>query len=465
MDLGFASATELLTALDKGEVTSLELVEHQLERIARLDGALGAIVSLDADGARAAAVAADAARADGDVPPLSGLPITVKDCFEVAGVVTTCGLTARVGVVGERDAPAVARLRAAGAVVMGTTNTPPLLADIQSANDVRGVTVNPWDASRAAGGSSGGSAAAISAGLSALELGSDLAGSIRVPAAWCGVYGLVPSFGLVSKRGHIPGKPGAYGVPDVSVVGPIARSVDDLALALGVLVGPEAEDAIAYRIELPPARQVRRVALWSRDAHCPLGADVGAAFDSLGDALATAGIEVVSLDGRWQLDEWERVFHSAYVAEITAQLSADAIASATGRAGAIHAQSHKAWLANDERRRALQARMAALFGDVDALVCPVTPLPAIAHQLDGTPDDRTIDVGGATLPYWRLATWCGLAMVARTPAVSVPLRPSASGLPVAAQVIGPYLEDHTALAAARVVVEAAGGGYRVPPGW
>jgi amidase len=465
MDLPFAGATELLAALDKGEVTSRALVTGYLDRIDRLDRALGAVVAVDAEGALAAADAADGLRARGESAPLLGLPITIKDCFEIAGMASTCGLPERVGLVAEHDAPAVARLRAAGAVVLGTTNTPPHLGDLQSANEVRGHTVNPWDGSRAAGGSSGGSAAAVSAGMTALDLGSDLAGSIRLPAAWCGVFGLVPSFGIVSKRGHIPGKPGPYAVPDVSVAGPIARSVDDLELALGVLAGPEAEHAIAYHIELPPPRVIRRVAMWTRDPFCPLAAEVGDALDGVATALRDAGVEVTSLDGVWSLAEWEGVFHTAYTAEITAQLDDGAVDATTPRAAAVHRQSHKAWLDNDERRRGLQEQMATLFAGVDALICPVTPLPAIAHDLAGAPDDRTITVAGGTFPYWRLATWCGLAMVARTPAVSVPLAAGPSGLPLSAQVIGPYLEDRTALAAARLVADAAGGGYRVPPGW
>jgi amidase len=463
----FASATDLLAALDKGEVTSFELTSLYLDRIALRDGDLGAIVTLDAERALAAARAADEARATGRAAPLLGLPITIKDCFEIEGVVTTCGLPERqaAATVGVRDAPPVARLRAAGAVVLGTTNTPPYLGDLQSANDVRGRTVNPWDASRAAGGSSGGSAAAVAAGFSALDLGSDLAGSIRLPAAWCGVFGLVPSYGIVSKRGHLPGKPGPLGRPDVSVAGPIARSVDDLELALDVLVGPEDEDAIAYRIELPPARPIRRVAMWTRDAHCPVGTEMAAALDTVAAALDAAGVGVVSLDGIWDLDEWEHVFFGAWTAEITSQLDDDAAAASAPRVAAVHAQRHKAWLDNDEHRRVLQARMAALFTDVDALVCPVTPLPAIAHDLAGPPEERTVDVDGTTLPYWRLSSWCGLPMVARTPAVSVPLPPGPSGLPLAAQVIGPYLEDRTALAAARLVATVSDGGYREPPGW
>jgi amidase len=461
----FAPATELLAALEKGAVTSVELTELYLDRIARLDRRLGAVVTVDAERARAAAAAADGARADGRTAALLGLPVTIKDCFEIQGMAVTCGLPERTDTVCERDAPAVARLRAAGAIVLGTTNTPPYLGDLQSKNDVRGLTVNPWNPARAAGGSSGGSAAAIAAGLSALELGSDLAGSIRLPAAWCGVFGLLPSHGIVSKRGHIPGKPGPFAVPDVSVAGPIARSVDDLELALDVLAGPEEEDAIAYRIELPAARPLRRVALWTRDAHCPLSAEVARALDALASALDRAGVAVTSLDGSWQLDEWERVFFGAWTSEITSQITLDGIDETDARAAAVHQQSHKAWLDNDEARRALQARMAELFTEVDALVCPVTPLPAIAHDLDGPTQARSVDVDGITLPSWRLASWCALPIVARTPAVSVPLPASESGLPLAAQVIGPHLEDRTALAAARLVAGVTGGGYRVPPGW
>jgi amidase len=211
---GCGSGADLVHALRNREINSRELLEDYLNRIDELNRALNAVVTLDVDAARAAATAADEATTRGhDVGVLHGLPITVKDAFETAGLRTTSGAPELAGYVPARDADAVARLRAAGAVVFGKTNLPVFAMDWQSANPVFGVTNNPWDLTRTPGGSSGGAAAAVSAGLTGLELGSDIRGSLRQPAHNCGVFALKPSFGLVPVRGHIPGPPGTLSAP------------------------------------------------------------------------------------------------------------------------------------------------------------------------------------------------------------------------------------------------------------
>src|SRR5690349_23676034 len=257
--LPFGSATELAAAIRDREITSSELLECYLSRIEALNPGLGAVVTLDAERARQEAAEADRRLAGGaEAGPLHGLPVTVKDCLETAGMRTTCGAPQLAGYVPEQDAEAVARLRDAGAIVMGKTNVPIWASDCQSYNELFGTTNNPWDAARTPGGSSGGAAAAVAAGLSALELGSDLGGSLRIPAAWCGVYTLKPSYGIIPGGGHIPPPPGMLAEVDIGVLGPLARSAADLDLCLAVLAGPSPAEAAAWRLDLPaaPARKV-----------------------------------------------------------------------------------------------------------------------------------------------------------------------------------------------------------------
>lgn len=251
-ELTYASATELVSGLRSGEPSSAEVLEHLLTRIEEVNGDVNAFVTVDAEGARECARRADDARARGaDLGPLQGLPMTIKDCFETEGIRTTVGAPFLADYVPALDADAVARLRRAGAIVFAKSNVPMFTADGQAYNDVAGTTNNPWDLTRTPGGSSGGAAAALAAGMTPLELGSDIAGSIRIPASFCGVFGLKPSYGLVPLRGHIPGPPGTLAPADINALGPLARSVDDLELALDVLAGPNDADAAAWRLELP----------------------------------------------------------------------------------------------------------------------------------------------------------------------------------------------------------------------
>src|SRR6201991_2614490 len=244
-------AHELAVALRRREVSSRELLDCYLERVERLNPLLNAVVTLDPYGAQRAADAADAALARGDVyGPLHGVPMTIKDTYETAGIRTTCGLEAW-DHVPERDAEAVRRLRAAGAVIFGKTNTPALAGDWQTYNPIFGTTNNTWDTRRTAGGSSGGAAVAVATGMTAFELGSDIGGSIRGPANWCGVCGHKTTFGVVPMAGYLPPKPGTVASTDLNVGGPMARDVDDLELALGVLAGAGGDAAIGWRLELP----------------------------------------------------------------------------------------------------------------------------------------------------------------------------------------------------------------------
>jgi amidase len=292
----FSSATGLLSAIRTGGVSATELTELYIRRIERYDGRLNAVVVRDFDRARQQARAADQSRSRNETKPLLGLPITLKESINVEGLGTTCGVPDWKGFVSQHDAPAAARTRAAGAVLLGKTNVPPMLADWQSANPIFGRSSNPWDVTRSPGGSSGGSAAAIAAGLSALEVGSDIGGSIRVPAALCGIYGHRPSETLVPKSGQFPMPP----LPNTAVVmgvqGPLARSAEDLELALSVLAGPEVGEDVAWTVTLPPARRDRlaafRVAILPPIPWLPVDSQITAALQDLATRLAKLGAVV-----------------------------------------------------------------------------------------------------------------------------------------------------------------------------
>ncbi|MCH8131214.1 MAG: amidase [Myxococcales bacterium] len=295
--LGLRSARDLIEALESGGVSSRELLEHYLERIERLGPAVNSVVTLDTERARKRADQADAARRAGQSwGPLHGLPMTVKDCFETAGLRTTAGAGELSDHVPTVNAVAVQRLLDAGAIVFGKTNTPTWAMDWQTHNKLFGTTNNPWDLERTCGGSSGGSAASVAAGFTALELGSDIGGSVRIPSHCCGVFGHKPSWGIVPVRGHIPGPPGSLIEDDINVIGPLARSADDLEIALRVLMGPLEDRAKGWRLELPEPRAERlqdfRVAAWLDDEACPVDSSVLDILKSTVEALRKTGVSV-----------------------------------------------------------------------------------------------------------------------------------------------------------------------------
>src|ERR1700722_8181413 len=276
----YRAANELVDALQARKVSASELVEHAIARIEAFDLGINAVVVRDFDRARTAALAADAALAKGERQPLLGVPITIKEALNIAGLPTTWGFPQFKDFIPEKDAVIVSRLKSAGAIILGKTNLPVGLGDFQSYNEVYGTTNNPWDYSRSPGGSSGGSAAALAAGFGALSFGSAIGGSLRVPAHFCGVYAHKPTFGLVPFRGY--GPPPCPPLPrngDLAVLGPMARSATDLKIALDVIAGPDEErDGIAYRLALPPARHQNlkdfRVLVVDTHPLIPTGSDV-----------------------------------------------------------------------------------------------------------------------------------------------------------------------------------------------
>src|SRR3984957_18237493 len=294
----YRSAGELAQSLVNKEISALELADQFIARIEALDGDLNAVPVRDFARAREAAGQADAALARGERRPLLGVPVTVKESYNIAGLPTTWGIPAARDFVPEEDALAVTRLKDAGAVILGKTNVPFALGDWQSYNDIHGATSNPWDRTRTPGGSSGGSAAALAAGFGPLSLGSDIGGSLRVPAHFCGVCAHKPTHALVPSRGHVP--PGVPARPkgvDLAVIGPMARSVNDLILALDIIAGPdEAADGRAYRLSLPPARSDKlagfRVLFIAEHPLLPTSPEVGASLELLAQRLTAAGVDV-----------------------------------------------------------------------------------------------------------------------------------------------------------------------------
>ncbi len=478
-DLHFRPASELAALIRHREISSLELLEHYLARVAQLNPRINAVVHVDAERARERARAADAALARGESwGALHGLPMTIKDSFEVAGMPCTSGAPELAKHVPARHATAAQRLIDAGAVVFGKTNLPLYAGDFQSYNAVYGTTNNPWDVTRGPGGSSGGAAAALAAGLTGFELGSDIGGSIRNPAHYCGVYGHKTTHGIVPMRGHIPGPPGMLARMDLGVGGPMGRSAADLALGLDVLAGPSDDDATAWRLTQPAPRRLRlaevRVGVWLDDPLGPVDAEVRDVLQSAIDAIAKAGARVD--DRARPVDSAET--HRTYIQLLNAAMSAGfppaVIASAEAAAPALAADDdssaanslrglalrHREWLVLDERRAHLRAQWASYFRDFDVLLCPIMPTVAFPHDHRDMAL-RTMRINGKDERYFQLF-WAGHAVSAYLPAAVAPAGRGRSGLPAGIQIIGPYLEDRTPIAFAAQLADVLGG-FTPPP--
>jgi amidase len=478
MDLSFATTTELAAALRAGQVSSRELLDHALERIEAVDGPINAVVVLDEERARADATRADEELARGEQRgPLQGVVMTVKDVWETEGLVTTCGAPELRDHVPTADAVAVSRLRSAGAVIVGKTNTPVYAADNQTFNDVYGQTNNPWDLDRTPGGSSGGAAAAVATGMTPLELGSDIGGSIRMPAHCCGVYGLKPTWGIVPLRGHIPPPPGGLVEADVNVGGPMARSVDDLRLALDVIAGPLREEAVGWRLTLPDEPEPTslhdlRLAITLDDPDYPVSRDVRDALRGLADALTDAGAVVDEVPPPVSIADGAETWFDLVLPQMGVALPDDvydAFASVTPVPGDPASMGMARLTARfRDRARAVQRRheqrraWAAWFEVHDALVAPILQVPAFPHDHVDIPM-RSIEIDGTERPGMDLVAWAGAIGVVLLPSVVVPAGMTAAGLPVGTQIVGPYLHDRRLLRIAGLVDEV-GPGFRPPPG-
>jgi amidase len=484
-DLCYEPAHRLAAMLRDRKVSALELLGQFEARLARVNPAINAVVATNFDAARERARAADAAIARGEWwGPLHGLPMTIKDSYEVAGMPTVCGAPTLKDYRPQQNAVAVQRLIDAGANVFGKTNTPLYASDVQTFNKVYGTTRNPWNPERTPGGSSGGAAAALAAGLTPLELGSDIGGSIRTPAHFCGVFGHKPSFGLVPERGHIPPAPGTLADMDMTVAGPLARSAEDLALALRIVAGPDALHAKGWRVQLPPARPAKladfRVHAWLDDPYCPCDAPMRAVLEAAVDKLRQAGCAVgTGAPAGISLAEVYEDYFLFLAAVFAAGLPDRVLRRAAFRGRVAHwfgrdrintvvgfgrraTLSHREWLRAEERRERLRLKLEGFFGGVDVLLMPVSPTAAPPHNQAGNLYERTITVNGAPQPYGTQFVWISLATLARLPATSVPAGRTADGLPVGLQVVGAHLDDLTTIEFSRLASEVLGG-FVAPP--
>ncbi|CCE11536.1 putative amidase [Bradyrhizobium sp. STM 3843] len=478
----FATAVDTAKALAAREVSAVELAQHAIDRIKRHDGKINAICVRDFDRALEAARAADAALARGETRPLLGVPLTVKESFNVAGTPTTWGFPQHKDFKPAEDALAITRVKDAGGVILGKTNVPIALGDWQSYNEIYGTTNNPFDLGRTPGGSSGGSSAALAAGYGPLSLGTDIGGSLRVPAFHCGITAHKPSYGLVATRGHLP--PALPAIPmqrDLSVIGPMARSVADLSLLLDVLAGPDPLDAgKAYRLELPPPRHTRlqdfRVLLIATDPVMPTGKAVRGAIERLATNLAEAGVAVVRESPLLpDFAASSRVYMRMLLSALSLGMPADAYAGAKDAAVKLAtddmslaaerlrgiALGHRDWLAADGARARLKMQWHRLFESFDAVICPIMPTPAFPHDHSPDQEQRRITIDGVDHVYTDQLTWPGIATLPGLPATAIPLG-LADGLPVGVQIVGPFLEDRTPLKLAELI-EREFGGFVPPP--
>jgi amidase len=483
---GFATATAMLASLRARRVSAVELLDLHRRRIERHNPRLTAIVEPDFERARGAAEAADLRLARGEEAGLLGLPMTLKESINVRGLRTTAGMPHWKDFRSEHDAPVTTRVRAAGAVIMAKTNVPPMLADWQSNNPVYGRCNNPWDLGRTPGGSTGGGAAALAAGLTPLEYGSDIGGSIRVPAAFCGVYGHRPSETVMPRSGQFPIPPMPNAAVVMGVQGPLARSAEDLELALDVAGGPEVGEDVGWRLSIPPARHERlaefRVAVLPRVEWVPTDTETLATLDELAARLGRLGAQVKTIQPE-ALGDYRR-HHTLYfnlLSAVTAsRLPAEArrqrldvlrsredewaVAQCAGIEGA--APDYIAWFSQREQYR---AAWRAFFRDWDVLLAPAWLGPAFPHQAKPyppTPESirHTVEVNGRPVLYELGLFYAALSTVAGQPSTAFPAGLTRAGLPIGLQAIGPYLEDRTPLRFTELVAREWGG-FRRPAGY
>lgn len=473
MNILYRSAFALANDIKTQALSSLAVLEFFLSRVEQFNPALNAVVALDVERARERAIAADTAAANGeDWGPLHGVPVTIKDALCTQGLVTVGGIPECKDNIPSSNATAVQHYLDSGAIVFGKTNVPFMSSDLQSYNDIYGATNNPWNTERTCGGSSGGAAAAVAAGLTPLEIGSDIGGSIRIPSHFNGVFGHKSSFGIVSERGHLPPGEHVLSESDLSVIGPIGTCVDDLEQALDILCGEHGSQSPGWKLALPQASfddiTSLRVAVWADDAFCKVDADIARSITEAGESLQRAGAHV-DFNARPDLDPEEN--HRNYSMLLMASMGAgmpqavfDTAREVTAAADPADfsdammslrgiALSHRDWLKQNERRLKTQAAWGRFFEDYDAVLCPSAFVPAFPH--DHTPDmnSRQLTVNGETRRYTDLLRWSGLTLNTYLPATAVPVGATADGMPVGVQVVSRYMGDRTALAVARLLEE------------
>jgi len=465
--------------LDRGEVSAVELVDQAIARIEKLDGPINAVIVRDFDRARDTAKEADRRRAGGQRAPLLGVPMTVKESYNVMGLPTTWGFPEFKDNRARDDAATVARLKEAGAIIVGKTNVPVALADWQSFNSIYGVTRNPWNLNYSPGGSSGGSAASLAAGYVPLEIGSDIGGSVRVPSHFCGVFGHKATYGLIPVRGQ--SLPGTTRAADLGVCGPMARTAADLDLALGILAGPEREMANGYRLALAEPRHADledyRVLVLCEHPLVPTRREIADAVSRFAARLEKAGVKIArSSDLVPDLAHAGRVYLQLLGAETNNRMPPeqrraieDAAAKLSPGDDSLHALrlrnvnlSHRDWVALDEQRMRIRAQWGILFDTFDVVIGPPLSTAAFPHDFNRDQNDKRVNIDGKEITYVDQLVWPGVATLAGLPATVAPIDSTSDGLPVGIHIMGAQFDDRTTIAFAGLI-ERAFGGFKPPP--
>lgn len=470
-------ATAQIQAMAMKRISAVELLTASLRRADQVNAEINAVVARDPERAMLAARVIDERRAAGDqLGPLAGLPMTIKDSIDVNGMPASAGLPHLLNRLGV-DAAAVARVRDADAVIWGKTNTPVLAGDVQTYNGLYGTTSNPWNLERTSGGSSGGAAAALAAGVTALEVGSDIGGSLRIPASFCGVFAHKPTLGLVEKRGHVPPMPGFLAEDDLSVVGPMARSARDLRLLLSVI----ARAPIPSTAPVISLRDLR-IGVWMDDPLLLMDAEVERALDIFVDGLVAEGATVwkesrpVSSDTLLRAyfmlmlpliamsqSKAERLMYAAALPFAEMALAMGAGPRSNASVIRAYRASHRQWLVANEQRARLSAVMDDAFHRMDVLICPCAPVPAIPHDHRPLPLRSIRLSSGKSAPYLSLLDWSALPIVCGLPSTAIPIGQTPDGLPVGIQIIGPKGGDSRTIAVAEAIEHALGGFVAPPP--
>ena len=480
-EYAFKSAVALASAIAAKEVSSLELTDMYIDRVESLDPDINAVVVKDFERGREDARAADSAVAAGKaLGPLHGVPMTIKEAYDIRGLPTTWGLPEFEHNIATTDSEMVVRMKRAGAHFFGKTNVPRSLADFQSFNDIYGTTNNPWDLERTPGGSSGGSAAALAAGLTGLEAGSDIGGSIRNPAHFCGIYGHKPTWGVVSDTGHA--LPGQVAPADIAVVGPMARSAEDLKISMDLSAGASSHDAAGWRLNLPKPSKTHlkdfRVAIWTNDDMAPVSQEISDRVQSIGDLLSRLGA-TVSDSARPEIDieESHDTYNSLLWGVMAAELSAEEKSEYHERLGqldpndrsiAAHmirdsVQSHGNWSENNNKRFLIRQRWQRFFNDWDIVICPQTATTAFPQD-EGGYLERKIIVDNIEQDYFQQVFWSGLVTVAHLPSTVFPTGLSQAGLPIGLQAVGAEFNDYITIDFTRLMAQEIGG-FIPPPAY
>lgn len=462
-ELAFRSASELSRLLDSRKLCARELLEHYWSRHEQFNSALNAIIVTDIERARREADESDSRRDRGEPRgPLDGLPMTIKESFNVTGLPTTWGVSEYRDNIATTDAVVVHKLRAVGALIFGKTNVPRYLADWQSFNDIYGTTNNPWNLALSPGGSSGGAAAALAAGLTALEFGSDIGASIRNPAHYCGVYGHKPTHRIVCDRGEA--LPGMVADTDISVVGPLARSAHDLSFALRLAAGSVGPEARGWNLKLPESNKNRlkdfKLAIVLTDPVSEVDQPVQDLIVKLADFLGHQGATVHN-QARPDFDT--RHAHNIYISLLRAatspQLTSDQFSNAIARCESFDSDDkgylanmlrgntmrHREWLAINNERHRLMLKWEDFFRNYDLLLCPVAASAAFPHDQGGERYERTITINGRQHPTTNQLFWAGYSGCYYLPGTSAPIGLTPSGLPVGIQIVGPRYGDLTCI--------------------